>query len=361
MPKDTALFSQRLRSFIIERVDELTERKQRILRAVVLEYVESAEPVGSSLLVERYQFGIGPATVRHELSEMSDRGYLDQPHTSAGRVPSDIGYRYFVNRLAEPRLTPAQRKQVEVLANTDADLEALLVETCRVLSRLTEYVSVAATFSDPQASILSIDFAGITKDRILMTVVVSNGLVENKILEGTPNLTLGDLHRLSIEFTKHCADVALRSLQRRAAPDFEGAAPILSEIAQRAWKAVKAVARSASSGKVLAEGTQFLLHQPEFRQDVAALSRIVDALSDAEIMQDALDSSDAEKSVTIGRENVSEAMHALSVVAGRFYIGDREAGAIAVVGPTRMRYSSTIPLVETAARALTEALARLRR
>jgi heat-inducible transcriptional repressor len=342
-------------------MDELTERKQRILRAVVLEYVESAEPVGSSLLVERYQFGVGPATVRHELTEMSDRGYLDQPHTSAGRVPSDIGYRYFVNRLAQPELDARTARQIKELANADADLEGLLVETCKVLSRLTHYVSVAATFPEKEVEVLSVDFAGITKERLLMTVVFSNGLVENKIMDGRSDLTLGDLHALSVEFARAASGQGLKALSRRNAPSFESLAPRVAEIAQAAWKALRSVARNATSGKIVSEGTHFLLEQPEFRQDVSALSRIVSALENSTIVHEALDSANTSGPVRIGKEHSSEALHELSVVAGKFYVGEQEAGAIAVVGPKRMRYASAIPLVETAARALTDALTRLTR
>jgi heat-inducible transcriptional repressor len=342
-------------------MDDLTERKQRILRAVVLEYVESAEPVGSSLLVERYQFGVGPATVRHELSEMSDRGYLDQPHTSAGRVPSDIGYRYFVNRLAEPKLDKSIAKRVRDLTKNEADLEGLLLETCKVLSRLTQYVSVAATFSERSARIMSIEFAGITRERLLMTVVFSNGLIENKILEGRSDLTLGDLHQLSIEFSQAVANIPVRNLSRRAGPPIESGSPTIQEIAKTAWRTLKGVARAATSGKVVFEGTQFLFEQPEFQQDVDSLAKIVAALENTEFVQEALDVPNPTSPVTIGSENPSESMHSLSIVAGRFYVGDTEAGAIAVVGPKRMRYATAMPLVETAAKALTEALSRLMR
>ncbi|MDQ2985177.1 MAG: heat-inducible transcriptional repressor HrcA [Armatimonadota bacterium] len=342
-------------------MDELTERKQRILRAVVLEYVESAEPVGSSLLVERYEFGVGRATVRHELSEMADRGYLDQPHTSAGRIPSDVGYRYFVNRLAEPVIDRRNQRQVAALSTNDAGPEDLLLQTCRVLSRLTEYVSIAATFSDQATQITSVEFAGITKERILMTVLFSNGMIENKVLAGRSDLTLGDLHRLSIEFSKAVSGVPVRNISRKGVPSFEPTGGPISEVATAAWKALKVVVRATTSGRVVSEGTHFLFDQPEFRQDFDTLAKIVGALEDDEVVQEALDASDASNPVTIGTENASEALHSLAIVAGRFYIGDAEAGAIAVVGPKRMRYASAVPLVATAAKALTEALTRLMR
>jgi heat-inducible transcriptional repressor len=229
----------------------------------------------------------------------------------------------------------------------------MLLETSRVLSRLTQYVSVAATFPRQATKVTSIEFAGITRERILMTVVFANGLVENRILEGRSDLTLGDLHQLSMELTKAAGVHTTRSLARTSAPTFD--------VALSAWKSLRSVARKASTGKVVSEGTHFLFDQPEFRQDVDALSRIVNALENSSIVHDALDSSYSDSSVTIGKENAAEALQSLSIVVGKFYMSGEEAGAIAVVGPARMRYATAIPLVETAAKALTDALTRLTR
>jgi heat-inducible transcriptional repressor len=342
-------------------MDDLTQRKQQILRAVVLEYVETAEPVGSSLLVERYQFGVGTATVRHELSEMADRGYLDQPHTSAGRIPSDFGYRYYVNRLAERAMDPSLERRVKQISHADTDLHGLLLETCKVLSRLTRHVSIATAYSDQSARILSIEFAGITKERVLMTVVLRNGLVENRILEGNGSLTLADLHQLSVEFSKSVSDLPLKSLGRKQQPPFEGLSRQAQPIAVAAWKALRGLVRAATSGRIVSEGTHYLFEQPEFKQDIESLSGIVGALENELIVHEALETSSTRGHISIGIENPSEALHALAIVAGRFFIGESEAGTIAVVGPKRMRYSAVIPLVETAAQALSEALTRLMR
>ena len=235
------------------------------------------------------------------------------------------------------------------------------METSRVLSRLTQYVSVAATFPKQATKVTSVEFAGITRERILMTVVFANGLVENRILEGRSDLTLGDLHQLAMELTQAARIYTTRSLARSPVPAFDNLNPSIQDVALNAWKALRSVARKASTGKVVSEGTHFLFDQPEFRQDVDALSRIVNALENSSLVHDALDSATTDSSVTIGKENAAEVLHSLSIVVGKFYMGGEEAGAIAVVGPTRMRYATAIPLVETAARALTDALTRLTR
>lgn len=311
-------------------------------------------------MVERYRIGVGPATVRHELAEMSERGYLEQPHTSAGRIPSDIGYRYYVDKLSEPSPEPKAEKQVREISRGEAALDDLLLETCRVLSRLTQYVSVAATAGDKSLSIRSVAVTGVTRERVLVSVVLSNGIVENRIIPATSDLTLADLHDVSFLLSKATAQLKLRSVNKSPMPAAEHLKPHVQELASSAWKALKSVCRSLSSGRVLTEGTQYLVEHPEFQQDVKSLATIVHALEDSETIFEALEpTGQKQTAITIGRENTADALQRLAIIAGRFYIGDEEAGAIAVAGPTRMRYASTVPLVETAAKALTDALNRL--
>lgn len=341
-------------------MDELTERKQQILRAVVIEYVESAEPVGSGLLVERYSFGIGPATVRHELAEMSERGYLEQPHTSAGRIPSDVGYRYYVDRLNEPAVDVSAQKQVRDLSKTEADLQGLLQETCKVLSRLTQYVSIAATVREQSLSVRNVSLTGVTRERVLLNVLFSNGMVENRIVQANPEITLHDLHEIALLITDATGGHKLRGLSRQPVPNFEKLKPHAKDLAAAAWKGLKSLCRSITAGKVVTEGTQYLLEQPEFQQDVKALGQIIGALENEDTLHGALDKpNEAGISVSIGRENAPDSLQKLAIIASRFYINNEEAGAIAVAGPTRMRYASAVPLVETAAKALTDALTRL--
>lgn len=343
-------------------MDELTARKQQILRAVVIEYVETAEPVGSGLIVERYGLGVGPATVRHELAEISERGYLEQPHTSAGRIPSDTGYRYYVDRLNEPSLPGEAEKRVREISRTQAELHDLLENMCKVLSRLTHYVSIAATVGQKNLSVRNVSLTGVTKERALLNVLFSNGLVENRIVPASPNITLADLHDISVVLTDAVSGQRVRGISRLQTPDFGRIKPHALALATEAWKSLKSVSRARASVRVMTEGTQFLLEEPEFQQDVRALGQIIGALEDEETLQGVLEKDAGEgASVSIGKENTPTALHKLTIIASRFYLNDEEAGAIAVAGPTRMRYSSTMPLVDTAAKALSDALSRLMR
>jgi heat-inducible transcriptional repressor len=343
-------------------MEELTARKEGILRAVVVEYVESAEPVGSSYLVERYVFGISPATVRNELSEMSERGYLEQPHTSAGRIPSDAGYRYFVDRLAQPSVEKAAVKRVRDALKDDRDLEELLVETCKALSSLTRQMSIGATLDEKKLGVRSVNISAVTHERALATVVFSNGIVENRLIPAKPSLTLGDLHVISAELTRATAGRKIHAINRIASPTFEGLKPDTRAFAATAWKGVKAICKSMTGGKVVTEGAQHLFAQPEFQRDMAALGDVISALASEEMVHEVLEEpKEGGTSVKIGQENARSILQGLAIISSRFYAGTDEVGAIAIAGPMRMRYSDTIPLVETAAKALSEALSRMTR
>lgn len=336
-------------------MESLSPRKERILKAVVLEYVETAEPVGSSLIVERYDLGVGPATVRNELADIAERGYLEQPHTSSGRIPSDSGYRYYVDRL-----TDADYVETSSTVRDINNVEELLADTCRILARVTQHVSVAATLRERSVTVRQVSLTSITPQRALMVVVFSNASVEDRLIESSPDLTAEDLARVAHVMTQASEGVKLKPLSRRSTPSNEDLKPSSQNLLSRAWRELRSLAKSKSEGKVISEGTAYLVNQPEFQRDYQALMEIVQALEDANVLQEAIEGPAlSETGVAIGRENTAEALKRLAVIAARFYINGEDAGAIAVIGPTRMHYESTVPLVRQTARALTDALTRL--
>jgi heat-inducible transcriptional repressor len=340
-------------------LDDLTLRKQQILRAVVIEYVETAEPVGSSLLVERYRLGVGSATVRHELAEMSERGFLEQPHTSSGRIPSDSGYRYYVDRLSQPQISSEQERRVRDVSKGEAALDDVLAETCKVLSRLSRHVALASTVGERNLTVRGVSVTGVMKGRVLLTVVFSSGMVENRIVQIPNEIALADLHQVSIALSEAAVGSKVRPLLRAAAPVVEGMKPAAAELLSACWKSLRSVCKAQTGGKVITEGTQYLFEQPEFQQDVRALGSIVSALESGSPVQDALEPHEGTTTVvSIGKENATQALSRLAIIASRFYVDKEEAGSIAIVGPTRMNYSTTLPLVETAAKALSDALSR---
>lgn len=336
----------------------LDPRKQTILRAVVVEYVAGAEPVGSEQIVQRYGLGVKSATVRNELAEMSELGYLEQPHTSAGRIPSDKGYRFFVDRLVvQSEVEPTTRQRVREAAEGGDALEALLRDTVRVLSRVTQLLGVATTVRDPGVVVRTAVVSALGPTQALLVLALSNGHVENRMLECPGGLTLDDVGAVNEALSRATLGKTLRSLLRARSPTV-ATSPVAEKFVATLWGHIRAVARDGSRGLLVTEGEEYMLAQPEFQRDIASLHTLLNELTDSDVLYEALAPGEAGGPVTIGKENRTAPMQRLSVIRHSFFIGGTEAGVIALVGPTRMPYDKGLPLVALGAQALSDSLTR---
>ncbi len=337
---------------------DLDPRKQAILKSVVFEYVSTAEPIGSELLTQKYELGVKAATVRNELADLAELGYLEQPHTSAGRIPSDTGYRYYVDRLIVTREPESlTRQKVKGASEEGEALYSMLRETTRALSRLTHLLTVATIIRDANVAIRSIILSAIGPHQALLVMVLTNGQVENRMIEAPPGLTLQDLGRANELISQSTAGKSLRWLSKNKAPGASGS-PALEKLINTVWGTLRSVSKELTRSSITTEGEEFLFAQPEFQRDASALTEILEALKEGDVLLDVLSGAGEPGSVTIGRENRQERLRQFSVVRQSFYVGESEAGAIALIGPTRMQYETSIPLVNFAAQALSDALTR---
>jgi heat-inducible transcriptional repressor len=338
---------------------ELDRRKQSLLEAIVVTYVNRAEPVGSHYLASQECIGVRSATIRNELAEMTDRGYLLQPHTSAGRIPSDRGYRFYVDHLmASDRLPgPDARAIRTVMRMNEGDLDLLLLQTSRVLSSLTRYTAVVTPPADVEPRVRQVHAVQAAPQRLLLVVVLDSGRVVHRFAEVHRSLSPAEVTLLG--------NVLHSALENRAVSEV-GATPALVpgmehwEETLRGLLAAVAGGLADEEGDFYLEGASHMLEQPEFRDSnkVEPLVRFLEERKTAfetlkRILQD-----DAVK-VSIGQENPHESMREVSVVAARYQAGPRTGGWIGVLGPTRMHYAQAVPAVQYVARALSETLARL--
>jgi heat-inducible transcriptional repressor len=335
----------------------LETRKATILRAIVLEYVDSAEPVGSEVLANRYSLGVKSATIRSEMSELLDLGFLRQPHTSAGRIPSDTGYRFFVNEIQSPiEVDDSSKVGVREATGQNDTLLPVLRDTVRALSRLVNSMSVATTVRELDVTVRTIVVSALGPSQVLLVLALSNGHVENRMLECPAGLTLTDVGRAN-ELLASLVGKNIRSMTRQKTPSLEEGAPH-ARLVGIIWNQLRTIARSITRGKLVTDGEEFLFAQPEFRRDAGALSSLLTELIDGESLYEAISPGEGTRTVTIGTENRDKSLHQLSVIRQTFYVGNQEAGVIAVVGPTRMRYDQGIGLVNFTAKALSESLTR---
>lgn len=336
---------------------ELDARKQTILRALVFEYVLAAEPVGSELIVQKHDLGIRSATVRNELAEMSELGYLEQPHTSAGRIPSDRGFRYYVDRLVIER-EPDQATRLQVRQTTEEGevLQELLRDTTALLSRLTRMLAAATIVKDHNVVIRNALVSAIGPQQALLVMVLSNGTVENRLIECPEGLTLEDLGRTNEILAQTVNGKTLRTAMRLKNPPLamsEGQNKFVASV----WSAIRSASKERTRGTVVTEGEEFMVAQPEFQKDVKLLAEVLDSLGNSNTLYDALQIPvEQGKPITIGIENRPDSLVPLSIIRQSFYVGENEAGVIAVIGPKRMPYDTSIPLVSYTAKALSDAL-----
>lgn len=340
-------------------MSELAPRQQVILRAIVLEYVESADPVASEQLAAKYDLGVKSATVRNEMAEMSSLGFLEQPHTSAGRVPSDKGYRYFVDYLIRPRdPEPGTKGQVERFSHDGEALQTLLRDVTRALSRSTQLLSAATTVRDGGLVVRNAFVTALGPNQALLVVPLSNGDVKNRALELPVGLTLEEIGAANEALREHIAGKSLRQIQR-AKPPLGSVSEPLQRFLGSLWGSIRSMSRELTRGHLISEGEEYLFGQPEFQRELPLLTELLDTLKESEVLFDALTgTTETATTVTIGKENRHEDLHRLSVIRQTFFVGKNEAGTIALVGPTRMPYEAGIPLVNFTARALSEALTR---
>ena len=337
-------------------LSELDSRKQTILQAIIIEYVTAAEPIGSEALVQKYQLGVKSATVRNEMAEMSDLGYLEQPHTSAGRIPSDMGYRYYVDHLIVTRdLDEGSKNRVKGATDDGDALHILLRDTVKALSRVTRLLGVATTVRDSHITVRNAVVSALGPAQALLVLVLSNGHVENRMIEVPVGLTLDDVGRANEMLTAALAGKQLRLLTRSKTPTGVGN-PAIDKLIVSLWTNIRSVARDLTRGVLITEGEEYMYAQPEFQRDLVSLHSLLEELTESDVLFEAIAPSEQVRPVTIGRENKHATMQQLSVVRKSFYIGNQEAGVIALVGPTRMNYDRGIPLVNYTAKALGDSL-----
>jgi len=337
-------------------MDDLDPRKQSILHAVVIEYVSGAEPVGSELLVHKYGLGVKSATVRNELADLSELGYLEQPHTSAGRVPSDRGYRFYVDRLIEHK--PVSREEKERIAATLEEgevLQKLLRETTLALSRITHLMSVATTVRDVGLKVRSALISALGPNQALLVLAFSNGHIENKMIDCPVGLSLQDIGVINEQLQASVAGQTVRALSRAKTPTALASAAA-EHLASLIWQQVRSISKDITRGLMVTEGQEFMFAQPEFRRDVTALATFLDYLDKSDVLYEAVGGQVSSQKVTIGKENAHEPLQQMSVVRQSFFVGENEAGVISLIGPTRMAYQSGIPLIGYTAKVLSESL-----
>jgi heat-inducible transcriptional repressor len=324
-----------------------------VLRAVVTDYIRSAEPVGSGTVAVRYRLGVSPATIRNDMAVLTELGFLEQPHTSAGRIPTDLGYRFYVDGLpAPPRLTPGQRRAItESLSELQGDVEEALRRTAQVLSRLTRYAAVALTPVVEGSRVVRAELVPLGSTALLL-VVSDTGRVDKRALDLPAAADEEAVRGVSEALVREIHDVSLGEAGDRVealTAQATGEVRSLLAAVEVAFRDLERAAEHAFLGGVANIEEAF-----DRRETVRQLFEALD--EEAAVLR-LLRGMPAEReavTVLIGSEIPLEAMREASVVVAPYLAGGRPIGVIAVVGPTRMEYLTAISSVGAVARRLSE-------
>lgn len=324
-----------------DQLPRLGERQRDLLRAVIREYIATAQPVASAALVRQYRLDVSSATVRNELAALEELGLLTHPHTSAGRVPTDLGYRYFIESLMpRPSLHPDEQLTVshqfqQALSNTSEWLRL----AASTLARLTTEAAIVTPPSTGRATLRHVEVVPISERRALVVVVFEGGAVAQQLLELRIATTPEHLRSLSARLTETLASGDASSVRRATAGESGVDAEVVAAVA-------RALDEHDAAHDVYTDGIQNILAQPEF----AAGGRMRDMLrllEDRTRLIDLLPPTlgDDEVHVAIGSEHRLEPLRGCSLVFGRYGTGTAYLGYVGVVGPTRMDYARTIGAV----------------
>ncbi len=337
----------------------LNERRRSVLSALVDEYIASMQPVGSKVLVQRYGLGCSPATVRSELAALEETGYVFQPHVSAGRIPTDSGYRAYVDDVvgSSPEGLGARdavrvRRHYETV---DRELGEVLHETSALLSRLTSYVAVVVAPTLRRARIRRVTLVPLAPRRAMLVVVTDTGQVADRAIEFDGDVTADELMAVE-EYLSRTLDGAVEADAEAALERMASMSGREAAIALRALHDVVGCLAEADDDRVMTGGVSALLAHPEFSDPATVrpvLSLLEDGLSMLTVISDVMRTADV--AVRIGHENPSAALGHTSFVAAR-YGDDDLGGVIGVIGPTRMDYRRAVSAVRTVSDTLSDVL-----
>ncbi len=338
----------------------LDERKRRVMRAIVEAYVHNAQPVGSRTIARDYDLGVSPATIRNEMSDLEGMGYLEQPYTSAGRVPSDLGYRFYVDQLV--MVSGPSREQLDrirrVLERRVSAVEVVLQTAGRILAEVTDCLAVVAAPYPEDSTLNAVEIIPLRPGRAMLLVITEEGFVQNQILDLPDDAGIETLRHVSQVLTRFLQghsleDVAHGLIWREMRSELNYCQRLLDVAAEALGD------RDSTQADFHLEGAVNIMKQPEF-QDVRRAQKVLTALSQHSVIRDMFRPFPVEGVFAlIGRENVYEDIWDCSLISAVYFIDGRPSGRLGVLGPRRMNYGRIMGVVEAITEAVSDVLSRL--
>lgn len=326
----------------------LNERKLRILQAIVSDFIQTGEPVGSRTLSRKFDMGVSPATIRNEMADLEEMGFLTHPHTSAGRIPSDKGYRLYVNNLMQKYELPEKEKEIiaRKLTSNFTELEETIKKAAGLLSEITNLTSFALTPTQDEDLLKYINILPVDERTVVLMIVSESGRVSNTALRLDVPYTEENIHLLSKTLTYHyrgrtVSEVLKSDIIRNFETDIEALGKLAANIMPNFMKTLE----SMLNADLYMAGQTNIFSIPEFN-DIDRAKMFLEMLSKKDDLTRTLVNRENGVIITIGDENSEEILPECSLITATYHIDGKLVGKIGVIGPTRMRYDEITSIVE---------------
>jgi len=336
--------------------ENLTDREKNVLFNLINYYISSADPVGSRIIANKFKMGVSSATIRNTLQDLEELGLVSQPHTSAGRIPTDLGYRVYVDKLLKPGiLSEVEKNRIkESISQGGHSIDDILGQTCRILSDITNQLGVSIAPRFEEGLLKRIELIPISDERIMAVVVVKSGLAKSVIIEVETSVTEKVLQEVEAVLNERLAGLSLGhirdTIKDRLSNLSDGGRLIklIIDSKEKIWTEDR-------PEDIKIAGTENLVIQPEFA-DLSKISELVKLIENSNVLKDFLIKA-GEKGliITIGQENQFSKIMNCSLVTSTYRVG-KITGTIGIVGPTRMAYDKLVSVIDYTAKTITEAL-----
>ena len=332
---------------------ELGDRKRKILQAIIEDYITNAEPIGSRTIAKRDDMGLSSATVRNEMADLEDMGYLISPHTSSGRVPTNLGYRFYVNELMNSYdMAMADVVKLRRLFGAGIlQLDRLIRQASDIVSQLTSYTAVAVTPELKKSYVKRFELIPVDEKSALLVLITNEGIVKNQLINVNDDEI--SLRRLSAVLNERLAGLTLEEINLNIINDVSkllGSSPaVLMPILEFIHQSIS----DLDGSEVYVSGRKSILAHPEYR-DIGQARRFLELLDDKESLKHAVDqgAKNSGIEIIIGNENDIDEMKGASIVTAKYTSGGKTIGKIGIVGPTRMDYAKVVSSLDFIAKSM---------
>lgn len=336
----------------------IPERSVEVLRAIVQDFIDTNQPIGSKSLVERHSFGVSAATIRNDMAILEDEQLITQPHTSSGRVPTDKGYRLFVDRLEEVKhLSQAERMAMETLLSGTADLDEILAKTVRTLAQVTKQVAIVQYPTLGKSKVSNLEIVPVAETRVLLILIADSGRHEERVLELGSPVDLDFITELKAKLSANIIGVALSDVDTKLTNFISTFAPQRSAQVKVILDGLYEQIDANRTEKLLMAGAANLVRsEGDFQGNISPLLEVIEEQVVLLRLLSEMEADRSQVSVRIGREHDIDGLNQTSVLVTGYENQGSQVAKVGVIGPTRMDYSANIAAVRAIASYLTKTL-----